>query len=74
VADGFGVDLVDLEISGRPESELRRFFSEDGYHPPDAGYAALAGVLLGSCAGADSSASPARRKPRLTGRFVRIVT
>jgi lysophospholipase L1-like esterase len=45
VADGFGVDLVDLEISGRPESELGRFFSEDGYHPSDAGYAAWAGVL-----------------------------
>jgi len=45
VADGFGVDLVDLEISGRPESELRRFFSDDGYHPSDAGYAAWAGVL-----------------------------
>jgi lysophospholipase L1-like esterase len=45
VADGFGVDLVDLEIGARAESELRRFFSEDGYHPSDAGYAAWAGVL-----------------------------
>jgi lysophospholipase L1-like esterase len=45
VADGFSVDLVDLEIGDRAESELRRFFSEDGYHPSDAGYAAWAGVL-----------------------------
>ena len=38
VADGFGVDLVDLEIGDRAESELQRFFSDDGY-------AAWAGVL-----------------------------
>jgi acyl-CoA thioesterase I len=45
VADRFGVDLVDLEIGDRAEGELRCFFSEDGYHPSDAGYAAWAGVL-----------------------------
>jgi lysophospholipase L1-like esterase len=45
VADGFGVNLVDLEIGDRPERELQRFFSEDGYHPSDAGYAAWAGAL-----------------------------
>jgi len=45
VADGFGVDLVDLAIGDRAETELRRFFSEDGYHPSDLGYAAWAGVL-----------------------------
>jgi acyl-CoA thioesterase-1 len=45
VADGFGVDLVDLEIGDRAESELHRLFSEDGYHPSDAGYAAWANVL-----------------------------
>jgi len=45
VADGFSVDLVELEIGERAESELRRFFSEDSYHPSDAGYEAWAGVL-----------------------------
>ena len=45
VADGFSVDLVDLEIGDGAESELRRFFSEHGYHPSDLGYAAWAGVL-----------------------------
>jgi hypothetical protein len=42
VADGFGIDLVDLDIGERPEHEQRSFFSEDGYHPSDAGYAAWA--------------------------------
>src|ERR1700737_12541 len=45
VAEGFGVDLVDLEIGDGAESELRRFFSDDGYHPSDGGYAAWAGGL-----------------------------
>jgi len=45
VADGFGVNLVDLEIGGLPERELERFFCDDGYHPSDAGYAAWAGVI-----------------------------
>lgn len=45
VADGFGVDLVDLELGDRTEGELHRLFSDDGYHPSDAGYAAWASVL-----------------------------
>jgi acyl-CoA thioesterase I len=45
IADGFGVDLVDLSIGDRPEAELQRFFSDDGYHPSDAGYAAWAVAL-----------------------------
>lgn len=45
VADSFDVDLVDLELGDRAESELHRLFSEDGYHPSDAGYAVWAGVL-----------------------------
>jgi lysophospholipase L1-like esterase len=39
------VDLVDLELGDRPDRELQHFFSEDGYHPSDAGYAAWAGVI-----------------------------
>ena len=45
VADGFGVSLVDLEIGDRPEHELQRIFSDDGYHPSDEGHAAWAGAL-----------------------------
>ena len=45
VADGFGIDLVELDISDRPDNEQRSFFSEDGYHPSDAGYAAWAASM-----------------------------
>ena len=45
VADGFGIDLVDVDISDRPEHEQRSFFSDDGYHPSDAGYAAWAAAM-----------------------------
>jgi acyl-CoA thioesterase I len=45
IADGFGAELVDLGIEDRPEHEQRRFFSEDGYHPSDVGYAAWAIAL-----------------------------
>lgn len=45
VADGFGMDLVDIAIGDRPEREQRSFFSEDGYHPSDAGYAAWAASM-----------------------------
>ncbi len=40
VADGFGIQLVDLGIGDRAEHERDAFFSEDGYHPSDAGYEA----------------------------------
>ena len=42
VADGFGMELVDIGIADRPDHERRRFFSDDGYHPSDEGYAAWA--------------------------------
>ena len=45
VADGFGIELVDLGIADRPEAERGRFFCEDGYHPSDEGYAAWAVAL-----------------------------
>jgi lysophospholipase L1-like esterase len=45
IADGFGVELVDLSIADLPEHEQRRFFSDDGYHPSDTGYAAWAIAL-----------------------------
>lgn len=45
VADGFGIALVDIGISDRPEAERRRYFSEDGYHPSDDGYAAWADAV-----------------------------
>ncbi|HET9849532.1 MAG TPA: SGNH/GDSL hydrolase family protein [Candidatus Dormibacteraeota bacterium] len=45
VADGFGMELVDIGIADRPEHERRRFFSDDGYHPSDEGYAAWADAV-----------------------------
>jgi lysophospholipase L1-like esterase len=45
VADDFGIELVDLGIQDRIDGEPQRFFSEDGYHPSDAGYAAWAGAM-----------------------------
>lgn len=51
IADGFGVELVDLSIADRPEPEQRRFFSEDGYHPSDAGHAAWAIALWDALVG-----------------------
>ena len=45
VADGFGIKLVDLDISDRAERERRRLFCRDGYHPSDEGYAAWAGAM-----------------------------
>src|ERR1700737_1000054 len=44
-ANSFGIELVDLGIRDRVEGDPQRFFSEDGYHPSDAGYAAWAGAL-----------------------------
>jgi acyl-CoA thioesterase-1 len=45
VADNFGIELVDLSITDRVEGDPQRFFSDDGYHPSDAGYAAWAGAM-----------------------------
>jgi len=45
VADDFGIELVDLGIRDEVDSNPQRFFSEDGYHPSDAGYAAWAGAM-----------------------------
>jgi acyl-CoA thioesterase-1 len=45
VADDFGIELVDLSIPDRVEGDPQRFFSDDGYHPSDAGYAAWAGAM-----------------------------
>lgn len=39
VANDFGIDLVDLGIKDQVNDDPHRFFSEDGYHPSDAGYA-----------------------------------
>jgi lysophospholipase L1-like esterase len=36
------MELVDIGIADRPDHERRRFFSDDGYHPSDEGYAAWA--------------------------------
>jgi lysophospholipase L1-like esterase len=44
VADGFGIQLVDLGVTNQAE-DPQRFFSEDGYHPSDVGYAAWAGAM-----------------------------
>jgi acyl-CoA thioesterase I len=44
VADDFGIELVDLGIRNQID-DPQRFFSEDGYHPSDAGYAAWAGAM-----------------------------
>jgi len=45
VADDFGIELVDLAIRDEVDGDPQRFFSEDGYHPSDAGYAAWAGAM-----------------------------
>ena len=45
VADGFGIDLVDLGIMDRAPDNQSRLFSEDGYHPSDDGYAAWAAAM-----------------------------
>jgi len=45
VADDFGIELVDLSIADRVEGDPQRFFSDDGYHPSDTGYAAWAGAM-----------------------------
>lgn len=45
VADDFGIELVDLGIKDKLEGEPHHFFSDDGYHPSDAGYAAWAGAM-----------------------------
>jgi lysophospholipase L1-like esterase len=45
VANSFGIELVDLAISDHVEGDPQHFFSEDGYHPSDAGYAAWAGAM-----------------------------
>ena len=44
VADDFGIELVDLTITD-PVVDPQRFFSDDGYHPSDDGYAAWAGAM-----------------------------
>ena len=45
VADEFGIALVHLSLEHHLEGDPQRFFSDDGYHPSDAGYAAWAGAM-----------------------------
>lgn len=45
VAGDFGIELVDLGIRDQIDGDPQRYFSEDGYHPSDAGYAAWAGAM-----------------------------
>lgn len=45
VADGFNIELIDISIGDRTPEERSKFFSEDGYHPSDDGYAAWAMAL-----------------------------
>lgn len=48
VVDGFGIELIDIGVADRPEAERHRFFSADGYHPSDEGYAAWTDVVWGA--------------------------
>jgi lysophospholipase L1-like esterase len=45
VADNFGIECVDLGIKDQIHEDSQRFFSEDGYHPSDDGYAAWASAM-----------------------------
>jgi lysophospholipase L1-like esterase len=45
VADGFGVELVDIGIADCPPDQRQAFFCDDGYHPSDQGYAAWATAM-----------------------------
>lgn len=60
VADGSGIDLVDLGISDHPKHQQQRFFSDDDYHPSDTGYAAWASALWAAVRQQIPEPAPAR--------------
>lgn len=67
VADGFGIELVDIGIADRPDHERLRFFSDDGYHPSDEGYAAWAAAVWASVSALIPS--PTVHRPRLAANI-----